>query len=763
MAGERLMRWIVTLRWPLFGLAVLLGICAWPAAHRVTFDRSIENMFAPHDPLLLKYRELEAQFGESEIVMAVYRDPHLLAADGQGILRLTDVEKQLRAVPGVRDVLSLAGVNRALNYAHPLQSLVKPDDQQVAIVDPDSRLAAAYRNMFEGYTHNAQGDIAALACMLEPELSATVPRRETIDQMRLVMDRQPNGMIAGEPVMVIEGFRYLDRDGERLGWATTTLVALAIIFCFRSVRWVLIPLVVVQLALLLTEASIVWLNLRLSMVSSMLTAIVTVVGIATVVHIIVRFRLLRATGLDQRSALIEAGRVLLVPVFWSSATDAVGFLSLMVASVGPVRDFGLMTAIGCFWVLISVVLVVPALALWGRFDSDPRQAWGDNLLGGELDRLVHAPKSRIRLWGVAATLLTIASIVGMTRLEIETDFTRNFRRGSPIVTAYTFIEDNLGGAGVWDIMIPAPAKLDDTYVQRVLELERDLRAITIRNDAGQPMPGLTKVLSLVDGIDAAGINPLLERIPPELKAKGMAATMPNFVKALRTESDETNKQNYLRIMLRAREQQSAAEKEQLIERVTEVAEQHFPASATAPAAQVTGYYVLLTNLINSVLRDQWACFAVATAGVGIMIAIAFRSLILACVALVPNLVPCFVVMGMLGWLGLKVNMGAAMIAAVSMGLSVDSSIHYISFFLRARAAGLSVPDAISDVQQSVGRSATYSTIALMVGFLALCSSQFVPTIYFGCLVSLAMLGGLVGNVVVLPFLLQLVTAPSRTR
>ena len=343
MDGERFIRWIVAMRWPLLGLAVLLGICAWPAAHRVTFDRSIENMFAPNDPLLVQFLELEEQFGESEIVMAVYKDPQLLNADGQGIQRLTEVEQQLLHVPGVRDVLSLAGVNRALNYAHPLQSLVKPDSKRVAIVDPDSRLAAAYRDMFEGYTHNAQGNIAALACMLEPEISASVSRRETIDQLRLVMERQPNGMIAGEPVMVIEGFRYLDRDGERLGWATTTLVAIAIIFCFRSVRWVIIPLVVVQLALLLTEASIVWLNLRLSMVSSMLTAIVTVVGIATVVHIIVRFRLLRASGLNQRDALIEAGRVLLVPVFWSSATDAFGFLSLMVASVGPVRDFGLLT------------------------------------------------------------------------------------------------------------------------------------------------------------------------------------------------------------------------------------------------------------------------------------------------------------------------------------------------------------------------------------------------------------------------------------
>ena len=131
--------------------------------------------------------------------------------------------------------------------------------------------------------------------MLEPEAEAAVPRRETIDQIRQVIEQHPQGMIAGEPVMVIDGFRYLERDGERLGWATRILLAVAIVVCFGSLRWVLIPILVVQLTLLLTRATLVWFELRLSMVSSMLTAIVTVVGVATVVHIIVRFRQARVS------------------------------------------------------------------------------------------------------------------------------------------------------------------------------------------------------------------------------------------------------------------------------------------------------------------------------------------------------------------------------------------------------------------------------------------------------------------------------------
>ncbi len=149
-------------------------------------------------------------------------------------------------------------------------------------------------------------------------------------------------------------------------------------------------------------------------------------------------------------------------------------------------------------------------------------------------------------------------------------------------------------------------------------------------------------------------------------------------------------------------------------------------------------------------------FGYASAGIGLMMLVAFRSLRLALVALVPNALPIVMVTGVMGWLDLKINMGAAMIAAVSMGLAVDSSIHYITAFCRERRGGRSVDEALDRVQQSVGRAMVFSTLALVVGFSSLCQSQFVPTIYFGALVSLSMLGGLAGNLVLLPLLLRIV-------
>jgi predicted RND superfamily exporter protein len=752
---QRIIDLLITWRIPLLLLGVAAAAVAFLPARELQFDRSIENMFAPGDPLLKPYEKLKRTFGGNEIVVAVYVDDELLHPDGRGLDRLADVSRQLEAVPGVKDVLSL--------------------DQPMgpSIVENSAR-ARRLRDLFAGYTHNAEihgpadVNIAAVLCMLEPESPSGVPRGEVIDQLRRIVEtlRAPlrGGMIAGEPVLVADGFRYVEEDGKKLRRWSTVLLALTIILCFRSLRWVIVPIAVVQLALVLTQASLVWSGLRLSMVSSVLPAIVTVVGIATVVHIIVRFREARLGGLPPREALSRAGRLLAAPVFWACATTAVGFASLTVAEVGPVQDFGRMMAVGALMVIVGVVLVVPGLALLGRFDTDPKRAWGERLLERQLNRIVGWIERRPKTLGLAALVIAATAAAGAYRLDVESDFTKNFRSQSPIVRSYQFVETNLGGAGVWDVILPAPEHLDWEYLSKVRRLEDRLRReVVVQTAAGQPAPGLTKVLSLADGVVAAAAKDP-DRMPGGVRRNFMvnlalrlfARKTPAFAQTLHGEDPRQPGRYYLRIVLRARERQPSRQKQQIIRQVERISREEFPPTADSPGAEVTGFFVLLTNLIHSVIRDQWITFAVATAGIGLMMLVALRSLRLALVALVPNALPILVVTGLIGWLGLKINMGAAMIAAVSMGLSIDSSIHYITAFRRVRGEGKSLRDALAAVHQSVGRAVVFSTLALIVGFTVLCTSQFVPTTYVGALVSLTMLGGLAGNLVVLPLLLKLV-------
>ncbi len=887
--NQNLAHFLIAYRGPLLAVAIGLAGFAFFQARTLDFDRRIETMFAPDDPLLPPYQKLKDTFGGNEIVLVVYHDEGLLAEDGSGIRRLAAICEKLSQVQGVRDVLSLAAVNRVLDKVRAMN--FTRTYKMLCVVDPQSVLGANYRELFAKYTHSTDGNTAAAVCMLYPQ-SDSQARAATVEALRAIAQGLPafevgEGLIVGEPAMVVDGFNYVEEDGWRLGWSTSLLLGAVIILCFRNLRWVVIPLVVVQFAVLLTKAVLVASSFQLSMVSSMLTSIVTVTGIATVIHITVNFREYRQLGLPPHESLANTIVILAGPVLWSCLTTAAGFGALLVAEAGPVQDFGLMLAIGSLFILFSVTILVPPLALLGSVGIDPQTAWGEKILDRQLQRIVAWVENSPWLVGALVTVFVGVTVIGMSFLEVESDFTKNFRADTPIVTSYEYVEDKLGGAGVWDIMLPAPrtennASLAAEYLARVARLEKRLReeVVTLDADGGPALGALTKVVSVADADEATKVPPILNRtgasarlgkmrdelpvfyssmlntVGPKFEFEALASLVtlageqslglpaPLAVSSLAPCRDEIHgaitqlvpRYGYLRIMLRARERQSASQKLAVIDQVERIVDDElnqpdwheffdtliqddvavqqvralfstddWPALLAnlrnsadrdaltaaqrtveaalgpdawkqfvavvrdqAPRAEVTGFFVLLTNLIKSMLHDQWVCFGVATAAIAVMMLIAFRSFVLALVALVPNALPIFMVFGVMGWLGLyyehiKINMGAAMIAAVSMGLSVDSSIHYIISFQRERAQNKTVHESLAVVQKSVGRAVVFATLALVVGFSVLCTSNFVPTIYFGVLVGLSMLGGLFGNLVVLPLLLKFVSRDPAPR
>jgi predicted RND superfamily exporter protein len=749
--GSPIARWIAVFlvrhrMWLALAAAVIAVVSVERARH-LEFSRSIDTMFDRSDPALPPYERMTRAFGSSEVVLAAYDDADLFTPEG--IARLRALATELAAFPGVASVTSLAST--------PLGD---------SIIDLESGLAAGWARrlvtLFEGYVVGADHRTAGIACVLEPPpASATtqraqaVSRADTIDRLRARMTDLPMGTLAGEPAMLRDGFAMLERDGNLLGTLSGLLAGAVLLACFRSLRWLVVPLVVVLLALWSTRGLLAVAGFKLTMVSTMLSAMVTVVGISTVTHVIVEFRRLRGEGAAADDALRSAIATLLWPVAGAIATDVIGFGSLMASSVGPVHDFGVMTSIGAVMVLVAVGLVMPFLALAGRFDQDPQMAWGEVALQRGLDGLVRRIIRHPLPILAASAAVTIACMTGMRWLTVETDFTKNFSDSSPTVASYEMVESRLGGAGVWDVLVPATEPIDADQLDAVAHLaERLRREVTVSGPDGIEAPALTKVMSVADVLSAA---PLLPRRLQALTVNAMLRQendqQPAFVRSLvgRDPRDDTS---WLRVMLRARERQPAESKRAIIGQVRRIADEEYPATDGRRAAEVTGFFVLLSQLVDRLLSDQWLTFLIAAAGIFAVLAIAFRSILLAAIALVPNGLPIFVVLGLLGWAGEPINMGTAMIAAVSMGLSVDSSIHYIAAFRRRLAEG-SHEAALETAHQTAGRAMIFSTLALAIGFLALTTSGFMPTVSFGWLSCLTLLGGLVGNLVVLPVLLTL--------
>jgi predicted RND superfamily exporter protein len=349
----------------------------------------------------------------------------------------------------------------------------------------------------------------------------------------------------------------------------------------------------------------------------------------------------------------------------------------------------------------------------------------------------------------------VAAMTGMRWLTVETDFTKNFRDSSPTVASYDMVESRLGGAGVWDVLVPAREPIDAAQLEAVDHLAERLRnEVLVPAAEGRIVPALTKVMSIADVLSAAPLVPRrLQALMVNAMLRKDGTDQPAFVRAL-VGHDPQDDTTWLRVMLRARERQPAAAKQAIIRQVRQMAAEAYPASAGTPGAEVTGFFVLLSQLVDRMLSDQWLTFLIAATGIFLLLAVAFQSPLLAAIAIIPNGLPIFVVLGLMGWAGERINMGTAMIAAVSMGLSVDSSIHYITAFRRRLGMG-STTAALEVAHQTAGRAMIFSTLALAIGFLALTTSGFMPTVSFGWLSCLTLLGGLVGNLVVLPVLLAL--------
>lgn len=740
-------------------VSAAVGLALWLVAitpsGQLEIDRSITAMFNDSDPILVDYRRLQASFGGNAIVMLVYRDAQFDSA--AGFERNRKISNQVAKIDGVIEggILSPAVLSSAVESMSPLGLFGATSETTPALIRADDQVAQGFDALFAGYTHSSDHQLAAVVTMLDPDHPP-----QTIDALKQLardLPQQFDGAVSGvslvgEPVLVHDGFELIERDGARLATLTVALLSLVVLVSLVDLRFALLMGVIIVWSVTLTRATMVWAGISLSLVSTILTAIVTVIAVAAVLHLGVRFRTARARGDSLRDATERTIARLILPIFWTCATDAAGFAALQASSILPVQQFGFMIALAAANVCVAValfspsIMMLPGLPIGDRFHRRQQQ------LASRLRRgCLHVARwfaSRPWLGVAVAAVLICLSLAGTLSIDVETSFLNNFRATSPVVAAYDDVERNFGGAGVWDVLLDTPDSLTEPYLAQVRRLESDLRRINVD---GQ---GLTKVLSLADAEQIAGQAPLLKIAPPVLRLSAMKLKLPVFYTALLR--DPGDRSGQLRIMLRSKEQLPAELKLKLIEAVQQQVHDHTSTETWrtvtlgGQSGRVTGYYVMMARLVDSLVADQWRCLLVSGVLVGLLLVLATGSLRLAAAALLPNLLPVFLVLSALGMAGGKINMGAAMIAAVSIGLSIDGSVHFLASYQRHRRRQHPVVTAAVHAAGNVGVPVLLATLALVIGFSILASSEFIPTATFGVLVAATMAVGTLSNLTLLP-------------
>lgn len=743
---------LVKFRWGWAALWCTLAVTGFIGASRIPTNRQVDRLLGPDNPVIQSYQTLGQVFGPYDPVVVAYDDPGMLSPDGQGIERIRRLESYLDTLPGVVETISLADLDE-LTRETLRQPITKPSFLSDKIVE-----------VLTGFTHSGDLETVAVVCLVEKHGD----RQALLSNVRQWLDTNafeyPDAALVGEPVLVEEGARMLARDGRRLNLNVSLILALVLLASFRSWRWMLIAGLLVQGSLAITRLMIFVAGLELSLVSTIFGSVITVIAVAAVMHWIVRFREALAETEDRDAAVRQAMRSLLKPMVWACLTDAMGFAALIVAQVGPVQEFGWIMILGSLSVLFGLLAIVPCLTLlsfpanlrW--LDAGPQPLWQEQLVDRQLSALLTRIRSAPAVWGTALIFMCLWASAGIGYTRFETDFIRNFKPSSRVVRDYRFFEQNLGGAGVWDVLINLDRPIDWEAVTQIRELEARLVSdVTVETERG-PMPGITHTLSIADAlvavipIDLSAV-PVVGDFVVRTGMQQVETRMPSWLETMYW-VDPEKRRSCVRILVRSNQQQSAEQSELVIAQVQELCQELFPGTGPEDGPKVTGWFVLLTRLVSSLMQDQFKTFGVAFGAIFFMMWIATGKMRLAMVAMVPNLLPIGVVLGMLGWLGVPVNMGVVLIAAVSIGLSIDNTIHYLFIFQAGLRAGLGKNGAILGAQQRAGLASVFSTLALTAGFASLCLSDFVPTAYFGGLVCASMLGGMIGNLLLLPILLH---------
>lgn len=760
---DRIAWFCIEYRWLLLAFAAVIGVGSFFLSRGLKSQRQLESMFAKDDVRRIDFEFLKETFGGNDIVLAVLDVPDLWNADGSGLKKLENVSGRIEKEPGVQSVMDLSKLNTLIGSLNP-----NPFQKAAPypLLDPKNDLAQAMLKLFEGYTHKPGSTTTAIACLLHPASGSNDKYVKDLDSLsRLAVSLDAS--LIGEPVMVHEGFRLVEADGRRLGIMSSVVLALLILIGFRSIRWTLIAVAVVQWSILVTQGCLVLIGMEVTMVSSMLTSIVTVIGVATSIHWMLGYQKSYAKAIGSKQQAVDGMqgslRGLIRPIVWACVTDAVGFGSLLFADVGPVRDYGLMMAIASGVVLIGILAIVPGLATIGNRPKNLQMIPGDMLVRWWLAKSLKWVVDRKWIVASVSVVLLVVAFIGSLRIQVETDFIKNFSRRWPMVRAYEKVETELGGAGVWDIVLPAPAELSNDYVAQVVALEDRLRSIAVGKDGSYR---LTKVMSVVDADAAASSSSLAKLLPSAARIAMMEKAMPDFFHSMMSQSEPSdnasNKQHYLRILLRSPEQSPADAKLALIDQVrkevqstTSSPEWKKNFNNDSGEARVTGHFVLLATMVDSLIAGQWKCFGIALLGICLAVWLAVRDVRWMLAALIPNVLPALAVLGVFGLLRWPVNLGVALIAAVSLGLSVDSSLHYLIRLKSELAAGKKLRDGLKTCQSDVGMAMLVSTTALILGFGWLAMSDFYPTVFFGTTAALTMLGGLIGNLWLLPVMLTI--------
>ena len=753
-------------------------------------DASSDTLLLENDPDLKYLREVNNRYGSKEFLILTYTPEEAMNSE-KSLNNLLSLKYKIQSLDWVYSVITLLDVpllnNSDAPLAERLQNFTTLKSENVDIergfeeilsspvfknfvISEDGKTTGIIVNIKEDVNLKNLDDKSKEEIEKYKDLRKKKNHKNIVEIRELIKSYKNIGKIylGGIPMIADDMMSFIKNDIIVFGIGVLLFIIVTLWFIFKKLIWIIVPLSSCFFSVLIMTGLLGLIGWKVTVISSNFIALMLILTMAMNIHMSTRFLQLKKNNpnLKNSEVIFMTTCKMFWPIIYTALTTICAFLSLIFSEIKPVIDFGWMMSLGLIISFVITFTLLPTLI---------------NLLSTEKINIEGESKSKITEFlgeisinsrptiFLITLVVIISSIVGISRLEVENSFINYFNKNTEIYKGMKLIDEKLGGTTPLDIIIKFPTfekdKLtvaDDEFEDWGEEENHDNRKYWFTKDKIEKIekvhsylesnPFVGKVLSFSSILKVA--KQLNNNKPLDTLEIGVFySKIPDTIKKEVIDPYISIEDNEARISLRIKDSEKNLRRNDLIKKIEYDLENQIGLESNE--YKLAGVLILFNNLLQSLFKSQILTLGFVMSGIFAMFLILFRNIKLSLIGVVPNFIAAFFILGIIGLLEIPLDMMTITIAAITIGIAVDNSIHYIYRFKEEFFQNNSYEKTIKLCHSTVGIAILNTSITIVFGFSILVLSNFIPTIYFGVFTGLAMLLAMISVLTLLPSLILL--------
>jgi len=797
-------------KFTLIVLSILLISFAY-FAKDFQLDASSDTLLLENDPDLKYLREVNTKYGSKDFLVLTYT-PEKKLLDPITISNLTNLKNDLANLSWVNNVITILDVPLLKNNDDPLAERIK-NFKTLSSKNADKKRGfeeIINSPIYKEFVISKDGKTSGILVYIKTDEKLTKfiriknnyldkkdknqltskdkkeykkflreydnykksyneKNHQNINEIREIIQKYKNTAkihLGGIPMIADDMMTYIKNDIVVFGAGVFLFIVCTLWFVFRSLLWVFIPLLSCFFSVLIMVGLLGLVGWKVTVISSNFIALMLILTMAMNIHMSVRFLQFKKenpTILNSEALLWTSGKMFW-PILYTVLTTICAFLSLIFSEIKPIIDFGWMMTVG---LLVSLSITFTLLPSTLNILSKENTNIKDEQKSKITSFLSKIAQKNTKTIFISAFLVIILSILGITKLEVENSFINYFDKETEIYKGMKLIDEELGGTTPLDVIVKFPdkeetEKVEDDFDSWEDEEKDDSKYWFTRSKIDR----ITKVHDYLDSLEDVGkvisfasMVRVAEDLNSGKKLQGLEmgvlyTKIPDSIKKeiidpyISIENDEA------RISLRILDSKKDLRRNELIKKINYDLENKL--GLNKEEFKLAGVLILFNNLLQSLFKSQILTLGIVMAGITLMFLILFRNITLSLIGVVPNFMAAFLILGIIGLLEIPLDMMTITIAAITIGIAVDNSIHYIYRFKEEFKKIGDYNKTLEKCHDTVGVAILNTSITIVFGFSILVLSNFIPTIYFGVFTGIAMLLAMISVLTLLPKLILIV-------